>query len=290
MRRVMLVPNDLYPESVADARRVAAWLDDQLVDVVWAPTFRPDDELGDAREAAERLEGVELVVSLGGDGTLLRAARIVGTSEIPILGLSYGHLGFLTCDGADADICDLVGAALAGELHPSRRCALTATLYGVDERGAEATREAFALNEVVLSRGGSGKLVEFDVRVNGRAIDDLRGDGFVVASATGSTGYALSAGGPIVTPEFKGMVCVPIAPHTLTARAFLTAPSDVVELVVTDARSLDRSVFADGIPVERGLLTERVVVRRAPADTVLLSNDRDGFYGLVSRVFYGACR
>ena len=283
MRKVMLVPNDLYPESMADARRLADWLDDQLVDVAWAPSFGSDD-------AGEALEGVELVVSLGGDGTLLRAARLVGTSEVPILGLSYGHLGFLTCDQGELDVCGIVGQALAGELHPSRRAALVAELSGADAGGRLVQRQAFALNEVVLSRGGSGKIVEFDVKVNGRAIDDLRGDGFVVASATGSTGYALSAGGPIVTPEFKGMVCVPIAPHTITARAFLTSASDVVELDVTDARSIDRCVFADGVALADDLLVERLVVRRAPADVILLTNDVNEFYGSVLRVFYGACR
>lgn len=282
MQRVMLVPNNLYPDSMQDARRLADWLDDQMVDVTWAPSFGSDDDF--------ELEDVCLVVSLGGDGTLLRAARLVGTSEVPILGLSYGHLGFLTCDDHDMDITTIVGMALAGELHPSRRATLQATLYGVDESGADASRDVMALNEVVLSRGGSGKIVQFDVKVNGRAIDDLRGDGFVVASATGSTGYALSAGGPIVTPEFKGMVCVPIAPHTITARAFLTSASDVVELDVTDVRSDDRCVFADGNPLAPDLVPQRLVVRRGPADVVLLTTDADDFYGLVSRVFYGACR
>lgn len=285
MQSVMLVPNKLYPASVTDARRLADWLDEQLIDVVWAPAF------GDDRPCT--LDGVGLVVSLGGDGTLLRAARLVGTSEnpeVPILGLSYGHLGFLTCNDQDADILSVVGRALAGEMHPSRRATLHALLCGVDSQGREVTREAFALNEVVLSRGGSGKIVEFDVKVNGRAIDDLRGDGFVVASATGSTGYALSAGGPIVTPEFKGMVCVPIAPHTITARAFLTSPSDVVELDVTDARSLDRCVFVDGNDLAGETVPERLEVRRGGSDVILLTQDPDDFYGSVSRVFYGACR
>lgn len=282
MRTVMLVPNDLYPDSVVDARRLADWLDEQGLDVVYAPSFGLD--------AGFAPDGVDLAVALGGDGTLLRAARLVGESEVPLLGLSYGHLGFLTCDDHGMDICSLVGAALAGELHVSRRTRLRMTLFGTDAEGHEASREACALNEVVLSRGGSGKIVECDVKVNGRAIDGLRGDGFVVASATGSTGYALSAGGPIVTPEYKGMVCVPIAPHTICARAFLTSPADVVELEVTDARSLDRCVFADGEDVRGGIVPERLRVRRDDHDVVLLGFGSDDFYGSVSRVFYGAVR
>ena len=89
----------------------------------------------------------------------------------------------------------------------------------MDQDGSSHVTHSFALNDFALSRGGAGDMVEFDVSVSGKHIDRLRGDGFVVSTATGSTGYALAAGGPIVTPEFTGMVCVPIAPHTIMARA-----------------------------------------------------------------------
>lgn len=282
MTRVMLVPNDLYEESVEDARRIEEWLDGEGVDVVRAP------HLG--FEGSADLDEVDLAVALGGDGTLLRAARIVSDREIPILGLSYGHLGFLTCDQGGRDACAMVGAALAGELHASRRATIEVRLTGVDAEGREAVRTANALNDVVLARGASGKMVEFDVRANGVPIDRLRGDGFAVATATGSTGYALSAGGPIVTPDFKGLVCVPIAPHTITARAFLTAPSDVVELEVAGDRSWDPCVFADGEPLFGDLAPTVLQVVRGAYDVVLLEGGADSFFGSVSRVFYGKVR
>lgn len=282
MACVMLVPNDLYEESVNDARLIEGWLDDQGVDVVRAPHFGFD--------GGADLDGVDLVVSLGGDGTLLRAAHLVEDREIPILGLSYGHLGFLTCGQDGRDARTMVGAALAGELHPSRRSAVAVSLSGIDARGEEVVREGWALNEVVLARGTSGKMVEFDVSANGAHVDRLRGDGFVVASATGSTGYALSAGGPIVTPDFKGLVCVPIAPHTITARAFLTSPSDVVELFVAPDRSYDPCVFADGEPFAADVTPTALRVSRASHDTVLLMAGREEFFDSVSRVFYGKVR
>lgn len=284
MTRVMIVPVRIYEESMADAARLAAWLDDRGVDAVWAPQIGRDDECD--------LDGVGLIVALGGDGTLLRAARIASHAgkEIPILGLSYGHLGFLTCERGEASVEQIVGQALAGELRPSRRQTLRARLEGLDEQGRECVREAFALNEVTLSRGGSGKIVECDVRVNGNLVTRLRGDGFVVSSATGSTGYALSAGGPVVAPETRGMVCVPLAPHTLTARAFLTAPGDVVDVAVTDGRSLDRCVFADGEDVSAGLVPLRLTVGRGARDAILLRRDPDDFYGSVARVFFGEVR
>lgn len=281
MTRVMLVPNDLYEDSVFDARMLEEWLDDLGIDVVRPPTYGFDGEA--------RLDGVDLVVSLGGDGTLLRAARLVGNREIPILGLSYGHLGFLTYDQGGG-VREAVSAALAGEMRVSRRATVEIQVSGFDDDGNLVTRSAHALNEVVLARGASGKMVEFDVSANGVAIDRLRGDGFVVATATGSTGYALSAGGPIVTPDFTGLVCVPIAPHTITARAFLTAPADVVELRVAEDRSYDPCVFADGEPLFPDLVPEALKIVRGSYDILLLTGDDDAFFASVSRVFYGKVR
>ena len=280
--RVMLVANYLYDNSVADAAELEAALDLRGVDVVRAPSF--------GFEGACDVDGVDLVVSLGGDGTLLRAAHLVGGAGVPILGLSYGHLGFLTCEKEGMSSLDLVCAALAGDLHKSARSAISARLYGIDSSGREAVVEAFALNEVVLARGGSGKMVEFDVDANGCHIDRLRGDGFVVATATGSTGYALSAGGPIVSPEFRGLVCVPVAPHTITARAFLTSPSDVVALSVAADRSTDRCVFADGEPFGTDLEPLRLEVSVASERIYLMGTGRDDFFASVSRVFYGKVR
>lgn len=282
MTCAMLVPNDLYEDSVEDARRLEEWLDGEGVDVVRPPAFGFD--------GAADLNEVDLVVSLGGDGTLLRAAHLVGALEIPILGLSYGHLGFLTFGQGEGDIRSVVASALAGELHQSRRATLEAIVAGSDAQGRLVSHVATSLNEVALVRGGSGKMVEFDVEANGIHIDRLRGDGFVVATATGSTGYALSAGGPIVSPDFTGLVCVPVAPHTITARAFLTSASDVVELAVVTDRSADRVVFADGEPLFGDLVPERLQVRRGTHDVILLTEAPDSFFSSVSRVFYGKVR
>ena len=132
-------------------------------------------------------------------------------------------------------------------------------------------------------------MVQFEVSVSGNHIDTLRGDGFVVSTATGSTGYALAAGGPIVTPEFSGMVCVPIAPHTIMARAFLTAPSDVVEIEMSPERPVARHFFADGQNVRKCQegVPVHATVRRGPGDILLLDHSAQSFYNSVSRVFYG---
>lgn len=283
--KVLLVPNYSRPDAVQGASMLEAWLGHEGVEVVWA-----HDKKREPNRVCDPM-GCELVVSLGGDGTLLRAARIVGYGEIPILGLSFGHLGFLTGAGSDAIVAS-VGAALAGEMHQSRRATLDVQI-GFD-CGAGLLREThhFALNELALTRGALGDMVELDVSVSGNHIDRLRGDGFVVATATGSTGYALSAGGPIVTPEFAGMVCVPIAPHTILARAFLTSSSDVVELEISPDRPAPSSAFVDGqlVRAPEGGMVTGCTVRRGPGDIILLDSDSLGFYDSVSRVFYGGER
>lgn len=280
--KVLIVPNYSRPDAVEGARSLESWLDEQGIEAKWAH----DKKLfpGRAVDASD----CNLVVSLGGDGTLLRAARIVGYSGTPILGISYGHLGFLTSAGP-ADLIATVGEALAGELHVSHRATLDIESEFVRTDGSAYTVRSFALNDFALSRGGHGDIVEFDVSVSGIHIDRLRGDGFVVSTATGSTGYALAAGGPIVTPEFGGMVCVPVAPHTIMARAFLTSPSDVVEIDMSQERPVIRHFFADGQPVgdEDASWATHATVRRGEGDILLLDHSTESFYGSVSRVFYG---
>ncbi|MDM8271391.1 NAD(+)/NADH kinase [Thermophilibacter provencensis] len=280
--KVLIVPNFSRADALEGARHLEEWLFDQGADVLWAR----DKRLFPSAE--DSAEGCDLVVSLGGDGTLLRAARIVGYAGTPIVGISYGHLGFLTA-ACPEELIVTVADALAGELHVSRRATLDIECEFEDREGETHTRRCFALNDFAVSRGGAGNMVEFDVSVSGKHIDRLRGDGFVVSTATGSTGYALAAGGPIVTPEFTGMVCVPIAPHTIMARAFLTSPADVVEIEMSPERPVMRHFFADGQPVprEKGWRGVRACVRRGPGDIVLLDRSAQSFYDSVSRVFYG---
>lgn len=280
--KVLLVPNYYKQEAVESGLTLELWLTRQGFEVEWAADQRSGIEL------TPDLVDCGLVISLGGDGTLLRAARIVGYREIPILGLSYGHLGFLTAASPqDKNILSVVADALAGELHVSRRATLACEIVSVNERGEEEVCTGFALNDLALARGPLSDMVEFDITVSGHHIDRLRGDGVVVSTATGSTGYALSAGGPIVSPEYTGMVCVPIAPHTIQARAFLTSPSDVVEISVSKDRPSVPAIALDGQFITPFGEVERAVVRRGDADILLLDYGPESFYTSVSRVFYG---
>ena len=280
--KVLLVPNYSREVAVSSAHMLEEWLFDQGCDVVWAH----DKKLFPHKRVDP--SDCQLVISLGGDGTLLRAARIVGYSEIPIIGISYGHLGFLTSATPD-EMLQTLTDALSGELHVSRRATLEIESIYEAPDGTQYSEKSFALNDFAVSRGGDGDMIEFSVSVSGNYIDTLRGDGFIVSTATGSTGYALAAGGPIVTPEFTGMSCVPIAPHTIMARAFLTSSSDVVEITMSRERPAYCHFFADGQNVVHpdGAVAICATVKRGPGDIILLDRSAQSFYRSVSRVFYG---
>lgn len=283
--KVFLVPNFYKHEAVESGLSLELWLTRQGYEVSWAADQRS------GIQTAPDVEGSDLVISLGGDGTLLRAARIVGKREIPILGLSYGHVGFLTAASPqDRDVLSVVSDALSGEMHVSRRSTLACDVVSSTESGDVLTQSVDCLNDLAVTRGPLSDMVEFDITVSGHHIDRLRGDGVVVSTATGSTGYALSAGGPIVSPDYKGMVCVPIAPHTIQARAFLTSPSDVIEVSISKDRPSQPAIASDGQFLAIEGEAERVVVRRGDADVLLLDYGPESFYASVSRVFYGVRR
>lgn len=249
-------------------------------------------------------EGLDLVVALGGDGTILRAAHIVGDAglAVPVLGLGYGHLGFLAND-TDESVVRIVAAALSGDVTSEERANLRVSVLceGDDEDAFDAAcadepdygsgRCFFALNEAALTRGASGRIVEMKLSVAGADVNELYGDGVVVSSATGSTAYALSAGGPLVAPEFRGLIVVPVAPHSLVSRAVLTNPNDVVEIEMGD-RSADAEaeLFIDGFSERFDAPIKRLRVQRGPVPTVLYRYDYEGFYKRVSKVFFSSER
>jgi NAD+ kinase len=169
---------------------------------------------------AQLIERADLIIAIGGDGTLLYAAGLVAEHDIPLLGINRGRLGFLT-DVLPQNMEGCIGAVLAGECEADPRPLLQAKLRAAD--GAEV--QSFALNDVVFNRLETGRMLDFETRIDGRYVNSHGGDGMVVATATGSTAYALSCGGPIVNPRLNVLVVAPICPHTLSDRP-IVVPGD----------------------------------------------------------------
>lgn len=180
-------------------------------------------------ESAVLVREADLIVVVGGDGTLLGVARLVGERETPILGINLGHLGFLTEITID-EACETLSRVVAGEYEVDRRIALEAV---VERDGQTGTDEYFrALNDVVIVKQTLGRMLDLHVTADHQPFCSYRADGLIVATPTGSTAYALSAGGPIVYPNLRALVLAPICPHTLTNRPVVVPDSFELELRV----------------------------------------------------------
>ena len=297
--RILIVRNNSNSKAVDASLLLATYLATQGADY----TLVDSSDLscrGDHEGLNEALaNGVEMAVVLGGDGTILRTARQIGTSGVPILGINFGRLGFLA-NTSDEGVVAVVAAALAGDVVAEQRTNLRIDVvcegepdpWGDDDEAAahdvdDPARTFFALNELAVTRGAHGRIIDFGLSISGARIAGMLGDGLVVATATGSTAYALSAGGPLVSPGFAGLVAVPLAPHTLHSRAIVTASNDVVEMDLShNADTREATLFVDGELLEFERPVRRVYVRRGDAPTVLLRYQREGFYEHAARVFF----
>jgi NAD+ kinase len=189
---------------------------------------------------AEMVARADLVIAIGGDGTLLYAAGLVAERGTPLLGINRGRLGFLT-DVLPEDLVNSVEAAIAGHCVVDRRPLLAACL-----EHAGGSVQGLALNDVVLQRSQSGHLLDFETWINGNYVNTHGGDGLVVASATGSTAYALSCGGPIVEPQLDVVVVAPICPHTLSDRPIVVSARSTIEVRLVDRPESSAEVTCDG--------------------------------------------
>ena len=172
----------------------------------------------------------DLVLVLGGDGTFLSVARQLAPYRIPIMGVHLGHLGFLTQVPRQNMIAD-ISRMLAGQYLPEERIMLECTV----QRHDESDCTALALNEVVISRGGLGQMIEFEVFINQEFVYTQRSDGLIVSTPTGSTAYALAAGGPILQSTLRALTLVPICPQSMTNRPIVVPDSCEIEILITKA-------------------------------------------------------
>jgi NAD+ kinase len=183
----------------------------------------------------------DLIIAIGGDGTLLYAARLVAGFSVPLLGVNRGRLGFLT-DVSPKSMLEDVDSVLAGDYSEDPRSLLAARL----QRVTGAPLEALALNDVVVNKIETGRTMDFETTINGRFVNSHGGDGMVIATATGSTAYALSCGGPIVEPDLDVWVLAPISPHTLSDRPIVIRAGSKIELRMSDRFESRAQVTCDG--------------------------------------------
>lgn len=214
--------------------------------------------------AASLAKRSDLLLCLGGDGTLLAAVRLTAPLGKPVLGVNLGGLGYMTAFGADQAL-DAADAVLTGRLREERRSMLSVQAW----RGRRKLGERLALNDVVLARSGSGRMARLQTRINGAAVAAFKADGLIIATPTGSTAYALSVGGPIIACNTPVLLLAPISPHALSNRP-LVLPEDALIEVGVPAEGPALSLTADGDRPLALRAGDRVLLRRAKVQARLL--------------------
>ncbi len=232
---------------------------------------------------ARLADGADLLVAIGGDGTMLYAAQRVLGRDVPLLGINRGRLGFLA-DVSPEEMFDSIDAVLEGRHETDRRQLLAATLSRQD--GASAS--CLALNDIVVQRYETGRMVELETWIDGRFVNTHGGDGLVVASSTGSTAYALSCGGPIIHPSLDAVVLAPISPHTLSDRPIVVGGRSRIEVRLASRPTVRAQVTYDGLQLGDLDAESRLVVEpAAEAITLLHPPGHDYFRILRSKLHWG---
>ena len=229
-------------------------------------------------------EKANLVIVVGGDGSMLYAARLMASYNIPLLGVNRGYLGFLT-DIQPQQVTEKVSEVLAGEYTQERRFLLEADIEGDDSQ----ERYSDALNDIVLYPGEISRMIEFEVYINDSFVYSLRGDGLIISTPTGSTAYSLSAGGPIMSPSINAISLVPMFPHTLSSRPISIDADSKVDIVFSQANENEPRLSCDGqvrFPVAPG---EKICIRKRKEDLWLLHpKDYDYFRLLRTKLGWGS--
>jgi NAD+ kinase len=256
----------VHKVSSADASETATFvrrfLENKKVEVV---TDEP--EIG---------RSADLVVVLGGDGTLIHAASVLGGRPAPILGINMGSLGFLT-EVPQSELYPTLELVLAGKAQVSERMKLRVHLH----RGGRPERaiDEEVLNDVVISKSALSRMAELDTRCSGNFVTTYKADGVIVATPTGSTAYSLAANGPLVYPSMRGVIISPICPHTLTQRPLVVPDDENIEIILVNDTEVYLTLDGQkGVPLARG---DRVQVKQSYNRVLLVRNPHIDYFGIL---------
>ena len=261
--RVGVVVKPHQPDALQTICRLAEWLDKHSITLTGTPELeieRVERETGCAvgvMAGEELAEHVDLIIVLGGDGTMIATARMIGDREVPVLGINYGSLGYLA-EFRMEEMFPALEAILEGNYKLDSRVMLAAELFRREER----LMHTRVLNDVVINKSALARIIEIEASLNGQFVNSFRADGLIVSTSTGSTAYNLSAGGPVIYPSMNAVVITPICPFTLSNRPIVVPDDALIELCLKTpneevALTLDGQV---GFPLE---VEDRVVIKKS---------------------------
>ena len=271
--KIGIIANKTYTDKISPFfGDFLDWLKKNNVDFCVEAEFAELAGYPHGTSVLKMMKNVDLMIVLGGDGTILRAARMMYKDQIPMLGIRFGRLGFL--------------AELSGQTYEKELKMILSGDYQLDERTVLETQIGdgeellYALNDVVLFRSNSSKLITMDVNINGKYMNTFRSDGLIVASPTGSTAYSLSCGGPILAPDVDAMVINPICPHMLSNRPTVISANSVIEINFKELED-GCTISIDGqqdIPIKKETV---IKILRAPYKVKLVRSVNSDFFSVV---------
>jgi NAD+ kinase len=282
MHTIGVVAKPQRAQALSLARELVDWLQRREITALVEADNAAQIGCGSARTKEEIVAAAEMIVVLGGDGTLLSVARLMRDHPVPILGVNLGHFGFLTAFSSD-ELLPMIERVLAGDFQVEQRMTLDVSL----RRRGEALQQPQVLNEAVITQGTLARIIDVETAVDGQDVCIYRADGLIVATPTGSTAYSLSAGGPIVHPSVGVMVLSPICPHMLTHRPMVLPESALVTVMVRTPHehvvlTLDGQ---EGIPLREGDVVE---IRKGESSVPLVrATNRNYFDVLRSKLRWG---
>jgi NAD+ kinase len=292
MARIGFAPHSERPKAVKIAKSVGAWLAEQGHQAVFLDEVRPP------QAQIATIADLDLVVSLGGDGTMLRAVGMALGSGVPVLGVNFGRFGYLTAAEPDG-LQHAIQRFLEGDYHLDRRMTIDALIIpdGPDGHGSqdgpvgregEPRYRAAGLNDIVLARPSGKHTINTSLAISGERFLSYAADSMIVSTATGSTGYNLSARGPIVSPKLRCLVVTPVSPHMLFDRSIVLDPADEVSFRLQGPCGAD--LIVDGAPCGQVEVGEQLVCRMGENDALLVDFGDRNFERVLKNKFHLADR
>ena len=274
-KSVGILAKPKFPEVKSTLYDVVSWLRARSIDVILDTTSAILLGEQGGYQKTQLASKADVLLVLGGDGTMLNAARLAGERSIPILGVNMGGLGFLT-EVRLENLYPSLERVFANDFVLDERLMLQTHVH----RHGETVARGVVLNDVVISKGTLARMIELKIAIQGRFVTNLRGDGLIVSSPTGSTAYSLSAGGPIIDPAVQSLILTPICPHTLTHRPLIVPGTAEIEVTLTSKddgamATLDGQV---GVAITQG---DTVVIQTSEHRTRLIRFPESNYYDVL---------
>lgn len=281
IKRIGVVVKPHQPDALATLCRFTEWLNERSISLVGTPDLdheRIEHETGCAVPIVEKeaiAAQVDLMLVLGGDGTMIATSRLIGDTEVPVMGVNYGGLGYLA-EFRIEELFTAIESISAGDYKLERRLMLAVELH----RGDEVFSRNRVLNDVVVNKSALARIIEIETKLNDQFVNSFRADGLIVATPTGSTAYNLSAGGPIIFPSMNAVVITPICPFTLSNRPIVVPDDSLIEVRLKTEReevalTLDGQV---GFPLATG---DRIVIRKSKTTFNLVQPKSRNYFDLL---------